>query len=244
MLGLSATLLSTTLFAQPIEPPRLGYLDQPAYVCDKLRRGPSKPYEPQPGDILLYSDANLAWRTLYALAGTGAPGHSGLVVRMPDGELGVLEAGYNDTLWNRITPIQRRLAEYKGHIWVRQRHCPLTAEQSELLTYFACACDGSRYSAIRLLGQLTIFRSRGPLRTYFMGRPHGLRNKYICSEAVLEALVFAGLLDEESTRPAATYPMDMFYDRSRNLYLNKHFRLAPDWEPPALWCREPSSICR
>ncbi len=239
MVGISICLLCTCLISDPIEPSRFGYLDQPAYSIDKVRRPPSAPYEPQPGDILLYSDANLAWKALYAMAGSGSPGHSGLVVRMANGELGVLEAGYNDTLWTRITPVQRRVNEYKGHIWVRQRHHAITQEQSDALTYFACAADGHRYSLIRLIGQLTPFRSRGPLRTYWMGRSHGPRDRYICSEAVLEALVFAGLLDAETTRPAATYPMDLFYDKSRNLYLNKHFHLAPDWEVPALWSREP-----
>jgi hypothetical protein len=83
--------------------------------------------------------------------------------------------------------------------------------------------------------QLTPFRSRGPLRTYLLGAPHGERNSYFCSELVLESCVHVGLLSRCITRPTATYPRDLFFDQSPNLFLNAHFSLAPDWYPPAQW---------
>jgi hypothetical protein len=84
-------------------------------------------------------------------------------------------------------------------------------------------------------GQLTLLRSRGPLRTYFIGRPRGERDSYFCSELVAETLVAVGLIDQRTARPAATYPRDLFFDRSYNLYLRNHFTLADGWEPPARW---------
>ena len=34
---------------------------------------------------------------------------------------------------------------------------------------------------------------------------------------------------------AATYPQDLFYDRSWNVYLDRHPPLAGGWGPPQLW---------
>jgi len=47
--------------------------------------------------------------------------------------------------------------------------------------------------------------------------------------------VAAGLIDAKTARPSATYPRDLFMDHSYNLYINKHLKLAPEWDPPALW---------
>jgi hypothetical protein len=84
--------------------------------------------------------------------------------------------------------------------------------------------------------QLTPFRARGPIRTAFVGTPHGLdREAYYCSELVCEACVYTGLMDARTTRPSATYPRDLFMDHSLNPWLNKHLKLAPAWDPPARW---------
>ena len=49
----------------------------------------------------------------------------------------------------------------------------------------------------------------------------------------MEALVWAGALDKETTQPSATYPRDIFFDRSPNPYINKHPNLSDCWYPPA-----------
>jgi hypothetical protein len=54
-----------------------GYLYQPAYDLNLVARTPATRYEPQPGDILLLSDTNLFWTSLYLIAASGKPGHSG-----------------------------------------------------------------------------------------------------------------------------------------------------------------------
>jgi hypothetical protein len=108
-----------------------------------------------------------------------------------------------------------------------------------VLTQFAEMSDGGRYAIVRLAVQLTPFRSRGPIRTFFVGKPKGPHSKYICSEIVIEGLILAGLIDREIARPVATYPRELFFDRSPNPYINRHPVLANDWEAPALWQRAP-----
>ena len=104
-----------------------------------------------------------------------------------------------------------------------------------MLAAFAAAQDGKRFALIRLGAQLTPLRSRGPLRTFVMGKPDANRCSYFCSELVMNACVAAGLLDPRRTRPAATYPHDLFYDHSFNLFNALFLRLARCWEPPARW---------
>jgi hypothetical protein len=222
------------------EEPRYGYLDQPAYSIDKLRRGPSFAYDPQPGDVLLLSNPHWAWSTAYLLSGTGAPGHSALVARLGDGTLGLIEAGFNEQPFVRFVPLAERMRDYVGFIWVRRRKTRITAEQSSILTEYGQTIDGRRYGVLRLLAQLTPFRTRGLIRTYFLGKPKGIRSSYICSEAVLEGLVMAGILNAETTRPSATYPRDMFFDESLIPYIDKHLPLACDWHVPSLWKLTPA----
>jgi len=240
-MGTSTTLLCAAflMVGEPSQPPCFGCLNQPAYSIDKKPRLPMTLYDPQPGDVLLYSDANIFWGLMYAIAFTSAPGHTGLVVRQDDGSLGVLEAGYNDKPWVRVVPLAERLHQYPGTIWVRQRKTPLTEEQSRIISCFAAEIDGRRYGVIRLILQMTPIRNRGPLRTCWLGKPAGLRSTYICSEATMEALVLAGAIDGATARPSATYPRDLFFDRAANLYVNRHRPLEADWHMPALWRRCP-----
>jgi hypothetical protein len=102
------------------------------------------------------------------------------------------------------------------------------------LTAFAQAADGKPFAVVRMFGQLTPFRSRGPLRTEHLGGPRGDRVSYFCSELVAEACVAAGLLDPETARPSATYPRDLFFGHSHNRYLACHLDLS-EWDPPARW---------
>jgi hypothetical protein len=209
-----------------------------AYSLEETIHGPVRPYEFQPGDIVLPTDHTVFWSVTHDMAGAFQPHHSGIIVAGPDGSLGVLEAGPHDTLHIRILDPIPSMKEYERHgpVWVRHRAVPLTEEQSRKLTEFAMQQEGKRFALIRQGAQLTPFRSRGPLRTYFMGTPNGPdRSSYFCSELVVESLVAAGLIDAKTARPAATYPRDLFMDHSYNLYINRHLKLAPEWDPPALW---------
>jgi hypothetical protein len=225
-----------------VAPPPGSFLWQPRYCIDWELVGPTRPYCPQPGDIVLSTDGSVFWKTMHNLAGTSHPTHSMIVFARPDGTMGILEGGPHDTLHCRALDALPHLFSYEaeGRVWVRRRAVPLTPEQSARLTEFALSTDGKRFGLGRLGLQLTVFRTRGPVRTAFIGKPHGVeRESYFCSEMVMEALVYAGLVDCRTARPSATYPRDLFFDASINLYLNKHLKLYPEWDPPARWTSSP-----
>jgi hypothetical protein len=224
------------------EPPG-SFLWQPTYELDFCLRGPTRPYTPQPGDIVLSTDTSKFWKIMHNLAGTGHPTHSMIVFAMPDGKMGILEGGPHDTMKCRIMDALPHMYSYEaeGRVWVRRRAVPLTPEESCRLTEFALAANMRKFALGRLAEQLTPFRTRGPIKTAFVGKPHGLdRESYFCSELVTEACVYAGLLDGRTMRPSATYPRDLFMDHSLNPYLNKHLKLYPCWEPPSRWTSYPS----
>ncbi len=216
----------------------VGFLYQPAYSTDLCLRPPATPYLPQPGDLMFCTDYTLFWTVTHNWAGAGHPHHSGIVVARPDGRLAVMEAGPYDTLHIRVLDIGPHLEKYTEMgepIWIRRRRCPLTPEQCAELTAFALAQDGKRFALIRQGAQLTPLRVRGSWRTEYLGKSHPNRCAYFCSELVTEALVAAGLIDHETARPAATYPSDLFFDCSKNRYLNEHLNLSGQWDPPARW---------
>ena len=124
------------------------YLYQPAYCLDFELRGPARPYSPQPGDILLATDGKIFWKITHNLAGTGHPHHTGVVFQRPDGSMAVLEAGPHDTVRINNLDWYPHMVEYeqKGRIWIRQRKCPLTPEQSACLTEFCLAQEGKFFA--------------------------------------------------------------------------------------------------
>jgi hypothetical protein len=242
MLAVLFSLLSVAPPLVPAEPACGSYLYQPAFCIDEVLRCPAEPYAPQPGDIMLRLDHSKFWRTTHWLALAFDPNGSAIVFARPDGTPAILEAGPCDTLWIRTLDVEPHLKEYAaiGRVWIRRRRVPLTPEQSCRLTEFALVQDGKRFALQRLGVQLTPFRSRGPLRTYVMGGPHGgCRRSYFCSELVTEACVAAGLLDPARTRPSATYPHDLFYGHSPNLFINRHLDVNDGWLPPARWTEQP-----
>ena len=242
---LSVLLSALALAAPPAQAgaaaPEGSFLYQPAFCIDEELRGPAEPYVPQPGDIMLRLDHSVFWRVTHYMALAFDPNGSGIVFARPDGSLAVLEAGPNDTQWVGTPDLLPHLGEYAaaGKVWVRRRRVPLTPEQAAKLTQFALGADGKRFALVRLAGQLTPFRSRGPVRTWFLGGPHSERSSYFCSELVCEACVAAGLLDPARTRPAATYPRDLFYGRSLNLFIDHHLDVNAGWCPPARWTDHP-----
>jgi hypothetical protein len=214
------------------------YLWQPRFKEDEILIGPTREYVPQPGDIVMSADTSTFWLLMHNLAGTSHPTHSMIVFRLPDGQMGLLEGGPHDTLRCRVLEALPHMFSYEkeGRVWVRRRACPLSPEESARLTEFALAVKDRKFSIRRLAVQITPLRTRGPIRTALVGKPQGLNlEAYYCSELVCEACVYAGLMDPRTTRPSATYPRDLFMDRSLNPWLNKHLKLAPAWEPPARW---------
>jgi hypothetical protein len=217
----------------PIE----SYLYEPSYAMDKHLRGHARPYLPQPGDVMLGTDDNWFWKVTHDMAFAGEPHNSAIIVQKRDGSLGVLEAGPNDSVWVKTVDMLPHLKEYadKGPLWIRKRKMPLTPEQNDRLTAWAEKQEGKRFALGRLLMLLSPIRDRGPIRTHFLGKPHGDRSSFYCSELVLESCVAAGLIDRATTRPSASFPHDLFFDQSYNPYISKHLPLVHDWEPPARW---------
>jgi hypothetical protein len=225
--------------------PKGSFLGRPVYGLDAPLVGPCAPYVPQAGDIFLASDQQRWARCGHWLAGGAGVHHSGIIFCLPSGRPALIEAGpFNSIRIEVMDPLEHFRAHLAAgdRVWIRRRAIPLTPDQSARLTAFALAQEGKPFAVWRLVGQLSPFRSRGPLRTWFLGKPHGNRDSYFCSELVVESCVAAGLLDPETARPAATYPRDLFFGRSFNLYLNLHPALEPGWLPPACWCACPPSV--
>jgi hypothetical protein len=212
------------------------FLYQPAFKEDFVIHGPARPYQPEPGDIVFAADGSLFWLITHNLAGTSHPTHSAIVFRRPDGTMAILEGGPHDTRHVETMDALPHLRSYEeeGRVWIRRRAVPLTQEESDRLTEFAQKQDRKRFAIIRLGGQLTPLRARGPIKIYFMGKPDFEQRTYYCSELVMNAIVYAGLYDASIARPSATYPRDIFMERSLNPFLNKHLKL-PCWDPPARW---------
>jgi hypothetical protein len=213
-------------------------LSSPSFDIDAEPCGPSLPYSPQPGDIFLSSNPAKRWQFVFWLARTGQPSHSGIVIALPDGRMGLFEAGPGDTIHVAITePMADFLehTEHGGHVWIRRRAVPLTAEQSRRLTDFALAQEGKWFACCRMVNQLSFLRCRNPLWIQWLGKPHGNRTTYFCSELVIESCVAAGLMDAEHARPGATFPRDLFFGRSNNAFLDANLQINDAWLPPARW---------
>lgn len=230
--------------AGTVPPGGPSYLYQPAFALDHVLRCPLREYSPQPGDIVMATGDSIFWTTMHTITAYGLPTHSMIVFAMPDGRPAILEAAPHNTHLCRVLEAIPHIASYEdfpARVWVRRRSCPLTPQQSARLTEFCLSMEEHWFANGRLAMQLTPLRPRGPIRTAFVGRPQGPgRSAYFCSELVAEACVYAGIMDAETTRPAATQPRDLFFGGSRNLYLNRHmWTMNLNWDPPARWTGHP-----
>ncbi len=189
------------------------------------------PYEPHEGDLVLYDDHSPHWRRLYHMAGTDMPDHSGIVVRLPDGRLQLLESAPDDGhlagLHVCLLEPLPRLHQFEGTIFIRRIKCPLSPEQSARLTEFALDAQGKRYALIRMLLQGTPFRARGSWRKALLGKTDLHRSSYFCSELVVAAGTAAGLFDPKVHFANAMYPRDMIYDDC--------YDLSATWLPAGIW---------
>src|SRR5581483_9259519 len=139
-----------------------------ALVSDSDGTAPVAVYVPQEGDIVLYDDHNSTWLKLYHMVGSDMPDHSGIVFRLPDGRLALLESAPDDGklagMYVRILEVLPRLHQFQGTIYIRQIKTSLNPEQSARLTEFALAQEGKRYAICRMLLQGTPFRCRSGWR--------------------------------------------------------------------------------
>jgi hypothetical protein len=138
-----------------------------------------------------------------------------------------------------VIPQLQSYAEIE-RVWLRRRRVPLTPEQQAQLTAFAVSVDGKRFALLRMLAQVTPFCCRGRFLEWGAGGPHPDRSSYFCAELVGEACVAAGLLDWQTTRPAAMYPRDYFFGRSNCSFIDRSLDMS-QWDPPARWTSCPGT---
>jgi hypothetical protein len=207
-----------------------GYLAPPAAKHGKTSRPRARPYAPREGDLIFFDEHSWVWNALFFLAGTGPPVHMGIVVKKPGGQLAVLEAGPDDTVWVRLLDLKSRLRQfhrdYGGTITIRRCKVKLNRQKSAALTRFARAQNGKRYAVFRLLLQATPFRARGLLAP-LLARTYLDRDSWICSELAVAAGTVAGLFNPKVVPANATYPLDLVDNRTYNL--------RPVWHDPAEW---------
>ncbi len=189
------------------------------------------PYVPQPGDLVLFDDHSATWRFLYHMAGTDMPDHSGIVVKLPDGRLALLESAPDDGkllgLYVELLDVLPRLDQFQGTMYVRRLRHPLSPERCAQLTEFALNQQGKRYALWRMLLQGTPFRSRKGLRAKLFAHTYLNRSSWFCSEIVVAAGTVAGLFDPRIHQANRIYPRDLVYD--------DHYDLSHIWYPAGIW---------
>lgn len=179
-------------------------------------------YEPREGDLLFFDDMSEWWTFLYKIASTAPPFHAGIVVKRPDGQLAVLEAGPDDTLHVYVLDLIPRLFGFKGILQVRRAKRDLTPEESARLTAFAVAQNGKRYAMWRLLLQGTPVKTKGgPVRNALA---HTLfnRNRWLCAEIAVTGSGLVGLTDPKKVCGSNTYPLDIIDNSKHDLSATYH----------------------
>src|SRR5262249_46883112 len=126
------------------------YLYQPSFSMDYELRQPAVPYIPEAGDLFLATDDGFFAKVGHKFAFSGAPHHSGIVFVFPDGRMGLLEGGPQNTLHCQTLDLVPELQAYavKERVWIRKRLMPLCPDQSARLTAFAMASEGKRFALL------------------------------------------------------------------------------------------------
>jgi hypothetical protein len=189
----------------------------------------SAPYQPRPGDIVLYDNFNRFHHVLFKLARTGSPTHAAIVVARPDGTPALLDltGPHVITATVSIVDVETRFKNFQGIIMVRRIREPLTPEQSRALTKFAEAESGKSFALGRVVLLGTPFCPRIGLRRELFGRTYKSRDRWFCSELVVAGCATARVLDPNRCCGNATCPRDLAFDETLDLSRAYH--------PPVLW---------
>jgi hypothetical protein len=172
-------------------------------------------YDPQPGDLVLFSYYKPLRNLIFFLAHSGGATHTALVVRRANGTLALLEAP-GPKFPVMLSDLPSRFRAYQGRIWVRRLRTPLSPEQSARLTAFACAQEGKPFSGTAVLATLW----GRPVRRPRMGcaGPEELDPPaWFCSSLTAAAGIAAGVIDPCVSRPKTTDPEDLKSDRCLDL---------------------------
>lgn len=182
-------------------------------------------YDPQPGDLILFQSPGALRNIAYFIGCSAGVTHSAIVVRRPDGSLGMLEApGPNYPVM--VSDIPSRRAYHKGRIWVRRRKCPLSPEQSRCLTEFACRQEDKPFYTLGVL--IPMFGKPIPKHRQRCVTPDELEpDRWFCSPLVAAAMIASGLLDPCAAKPWFVDPQDLKTDRWLDL--------SCGWHKPYRW---------
>jgi len=195
-------------------------------------------YEVREGDIVFFQNKSRVWQATFAAFGSPGPTHVGIVIRMDNGELGLLQAadpqlklkpasnhpGYKPGRVCWSPDVVGFLREYEGRICVRPLRGPLHPITSQRLTEWAKRQVGKPYGLDKVIGPPLGL----PIQVLHLGGPAQVDGHFwFCSELVSSALVVTGHLSQWHVRPSRVDPEDLFSDRLLNL--------NPAWEPPLLW---------
>lgn len=195
-------------------------------------------YALREGDIVFFQNKSRLWQATFAAFGSPGPTHVGIVVRMDDGELGLLQAadpqlklkpasnhpGYKPGRVCWSPDVIGFLREYDGRICVRQLRSPLHPITSQRLTEWAKRQVCKPYGLDKVIGPPLGL----PIQILHLGGKAQVEGEFwFCSELVSSALVVTGHLSQWHVRPSRVDPEDLFTDRLLNL--------QPAWEPPLLW---------
>lgn len=187
------------------------------------------PYQPEPGDIILYDDDNKFFHFLFKLARTAPPTHTAMVIAGSDGKPALLELTGPKVITARVTimDIDERFRAYPGTIMVRKIREPLSPQQSRDLTQFAESQVGKPFAFPRIFLIGTPFCPRHGLRKELFGATYLNRNRWFCSELVVAGCATAKILDGRRCFGNATYPHDLAVDQRLDLSAKYH--------PPVVW---------
>jgi len=167
--------------------------------------------------MIIYAYDQPMWNSLYRIFKSGPPTHSGVIFRLPDCSLRILETGSLQPPKVDIVEVQPRLNTYRGSLWLRRLHHPLTPEQSAKLTDFALDQGCKRFAQVRVLLEGLTGRNLSRVRWLLVGPPPFERPAYYCSELVLIALVVADVLPIGILGPRMPDPRDLFWDKPHDL---------------------------
>jgi hypothetical protein len=216
--------------------PELGsyiVVDGPECACPSV-----VPYYPQEGDLVFFTGTSKFWKCYSSVVPHSAPQHVGIVVRLCDGSLALLEvcpdSGTLAGPFVCLLDVLERLHQAPAECHVRRLRCPLTPEQSACLTNFAVAQQGKWIAGVRLFLVLTPFKVHGPVRTYCFGKTCTDRAAWICSELVVAAAAAAGLLDPHVYKANAILTYELYEDKT--------YDLSCVWYPPVRWLATPCAV--
>ena len=214
------------------ETPALAFLTSTRVAADGRIVQQVESYVPQEGDLILFHEHVDIWDILFRVVGSGPPDHSGVMFRLPDGRLAILEAAPENGKGGYILRVclmeaQSRFISCKGTILIRRLRCPLTPAQSAQLTNFALAQQGKRYAVGRLLRQFTPLKARGPKRVEMLGKTYLNRRTWICSELVVAGYTTIGLMNPAQFPANAIYPLDLLEDTN--------YDLSATWYSAEIW---------